>query len=101
MQHKLIFFKCYLEGVQLHHISDDHWVTSCSLGREVAVYDNRFMDGDLSSSLTHQLASINRPLVIREEDGEVVDPHLVVYVTPVQQQIGKDHLLLGEKLEEV
>lgn len=61
------------------------------------------MGGDLSSSLTHQLASIYRPLVIREE----VDPHLVVYVSPVQQQIGKDdcgafaiafavHLLLGE-----
>ena len=45
-------------------------------------------------------------------EGEEVDPHLVVYVPPVQQQIGKDdcgafaiafavHLLLGEKLEEV
>jgi len=70
------------------------------------------MGGDLSSSLTYQLASIYRPLVIREEDGEEVDPHLLVYVPPVQQQIGKDdcgafaiafavHLLLGEKLEEV
>ena len=75
---------------------------------EVAVYDSRFTGGDLSSSLTHELASIYRPLVIREEDGEV-DPHLVVYVPPVEQQIGKDdceafaiafavHLLLGEKL---
>jgi len=69
------------------------------------------MGGDLSSSLTRQLASIYRPLVIHEEDGEV-DPDLLVYVPPVQQQIGKDdcgafaiafavHLLLGEKLEEV
>jgi len=75
-----------VSDIQLH-INDNHWVTSCRIGREVAVYDSRFMGGDLSSSLTHQLASIYRPLVIREEDGEEVDPHLLVYVPPVQQQI--------------
>ena len=37
-----------------------------------------------------QLASIYRPLVIHDKDGEEVDPHLVVYVPLVQQQIGKD-----------
>ena len=101
------FFVNYLEGIQLHHIDDNHWVTSCSIGREVAVHDSRFK---LSSSLTHQLASIYRPFVIREEDGEEVDP--LVYISPVQQQIVKDdcgafgiafavHVLLGYKLEEV
>ena len=64
----------------------------------------------MSSSLTHQLASIYRPLVTVEEDGEEVDPHLVVHVPPVQQQSGTTdcgafaiafavHLLLGDKLE--
>ena len=100
----------HLEGIQLHHINHNHWVTSCSIGKEVAVYDSRFNGGNLSSSLTHQLALVYRPLVICEEDGKEVDPHLVVYVPTVQQQIGKDdcgafaiafavHLLLGDKLE--
>ena len=64
----------------------------------------------MSSSLTHQLASIYRPLVTVEEDGEEVDPHLVVHVPPVQQQSGTTdcgpfaiafavHLLLGDKLQ--
>ena len=100
----------HFEGIQIHHINGDHWVTSASIGREVTVYDSRFKGGGLSSSLTHQLASLYRPLVTLEEDGVEVDPHLVVYVPPVQQQSGTNdcgafaiafavHLLLGDKLE--
>jgi hypothetical protein len=61
----------------------DHWVTSAaSIGREVAVYDSRFKSGELSLSLTYQLASLYRSLVILEEDGVEVDHHLVVYAPP-------------------
>ena len=102
----------HFEGIQIHHIYGNHWVTSTSIGREVAVYNSRFKGGDLSSSLTHQLASIYRPLAIHEEDGvEVIPPQLVVHVPPVQQQSGINdcgvfaiafavYLLLGDKLEE-
>lgn len=75
----------HLEGIQLHHIIDNHWVTTCSIGRKVPVYDSTFNGGNLSSPLTHQLASISQPFIIHEEDGEEVDPHLVVYVPPIQQ----------------
>ena len=88
------------------------WITSCSIGGEITVFDSRFTGGDLSSSLTHQLSSIYRTLVINEEDGEEVDPYLQVFIPPVQQQSGDNdcgvfviifavHVLLGNKLETV
>jgi SNF2 family DNA or RNA helicase len=70
-----------LEGIQIHHINGDHWVTSASIGGKVAVYDSRFKGDDLSLTLTHQLASLYRPLIILEEDRVEVDPHLVVCPT--------------------
>ena len=80
----------YFEGIHLHYINDNHALGHFVqyIGREVA---GRFTGGDLSSSLTHQLASIYPPW---EEDinGEV-DPHLQVYILPVQQQIRKDDSL--------
>ena len=48
------------------------------------MYDSEFSGGDLSTSLTHQLALIYRPLI----SGEEVDPHLVVHIPSVQQQQG-------------
>ena len=83
-----IYIPVNLEGIQIHHINGNHWITSCSFGREVTVYDSTFVGGDLSSSLTHQLSSIYRALVIHEIDGEEVDPHLKVFIPPVQQQSG-------------
>ena len=64
----------------------------------------------MSSSLTHQLSSIYRALVIHEIDGEEVDSHLEVFIPPVQQQSGLSdcgifaiafavHLLLGDRVE--
>ena len=38
--------------------------------------------------ISHQLALVYRALITVEEDGEEVDPHLVVHVPPVQQQKG-------------
>ena len=99
-------------GVQIHHINGDHWVTSCCIGNEVTVYNSKFSGGVLSSSLTHQLALIYRSLVVIEEDGEEVDPHIVVHIPPVQQQDGDDdcgvfaiafalHAILGDDLKNV
>ena len=99
-------------GVQIHHINGDHWVTSCYIGNEVTVYNSKFSGGVLSSSLTHQLALIYRSLVVIEEDGEEVDPHIVVHIPPVQQQDGDDdcgvfaiafalHAILGDDLKNV
>ena len=76
------------EAIQIHHVNGDHWVTSTSIGQEVAVYDSKFSGGDLSSSLTHQLALIYRPLITKEEDGEEVDAYLQVHIPPIQQQSG-------------
>ena len=108
----IAFFFIYLfhlEGIQIQHISGNHWITSCSIGREIAAYDSSF-NGDLSSSLT-QLALIYRSLVINKDDGEVA-PHLMVNVPPVQQQSGVNdcgifaiafalHKLLGDNLEDI
>ena len=76
------------DAIQIHHVNQNHWVTSSSIRQQVTVYDSRFSGGDLSSSLTHQLALIYRPLIVREEDGEEVDAHLDVNIPPVQQQSG-------------
>lgn len=50
------------------------------------MYDSMYSGDDLIPSLTHQLALIYRGLITKEEDGEDVDPQLVVYISPVQQQ---------------
>ena len=98
------------EGIQIHHIRDPgHWVTSSSIGQDVAVYDSKFLGGSLSSSLTHQLALIYRLLVKTEdEDGDEIDtPTLLIDVPYAQQQNGDSdcglfaiafavHLALGD-----
>ena len=47
---------------------------------EQEIYNSKFSGGVLSSSLTHQLVLIYRSLVVIEEDGEEVDPHIVVHI---------------------
>jgi len=76
------------EAIQIHYVNGDHWVTSTSIGQEVAVYDSKFSGGDLSSSLTHQLALIYRLLITKKEDGEEVDAYLQVHIPAIQQQSG-------------
>ena len=46
------------EAIRIHHINKNHWVTSHSIGQEIMVYDSKFCGGDLSPSLTNQLAII-------------------------------------------
>ena len=52
------------------------------------MYDSKVSSGDLDTSLMHQLALVYRALITVEEDGEEVDPHLIVHIPPVQQQKG-------------
>ena len=47
------------------------------------MYDSKFSGGDLDTSLMHQLALVYRALITVEEDGEEVDPHLIVHIPPV------------------
>ena len=74
------------------------------------MYGSRFSGGNLNHSLTHQFALIYRSLITMQEDGEDVDPHLVVHVPPVQQQNGMNdcgvyaiafamHAALGDTLK--
>ena len=60
-----------------------------SIGREIAIYDSSF-NGEVSSSLTHQLALIYRSLVISKDDGEEVVPatHLMVNVHQFSNRVG-------------
>ena len=46
------------DAIQIHHVNQNHWVMSSSIRQQVTVYDSKFSGGDLSSSLTHQLALI-------------------------------------------
>ena len=54
----------------------------------MTVYDSKFSSGDLDTSLMHQLALVYRALITVEEEGEEVDPHLIVHFPPVEQQKG-------------
>ena len=75
----------------------------------MTLYDSKFKV-DLSASLSHQLSLVYRSLIVKEEDGEEVDPHIKVYVPAIQQQTGDNdcgvfavayafHALLGDNIE--
>ena len=81
-----VFIPNINEGIQIHHVGN-HWVTSSSVGGSLAVYDSVF-SGKLSTSLQCQLATIYKLMILREEDGEVVDPHIQVHVPNLPQQQG-------------
>lgn len=92
------------ESVQIHFVDGNHWCVTSSKGDQVRIYDSH-MTGHLSSSLSHQIAQIYRPLVDTGDDDE--DPELIVYKADVQQQVGSTdcgifaiafalHLALGE-----
>ena len=72
------------DALQIHHINNNHWVTSSSIGNEVVVYDSRFAGGDLSPSLTHQLALLYRTYADEDENGAVIS----LSIPSVQQQVG-------------
>ena len=45
-------------SIQIHNISNSHWVTSYSEGGKLYVYDSKFSLKNISSEFSHQLASI-------------------------------------------
>ena len=51
------------QAIQIHHINEIHWCTSCTIDGEVVVFDGDFSGGALSTSLTHQLALIYHAFV--------------------------------------
>ena len=56
---------CLSRAVQIHHIYRNHWRASFSAGSEVALCDSSYSGGGLSSSLTHQLASIYKCFITK------------------------------------
>ena len=73
-------------AIKMHHVGN-HWVTSSSIGGIVSVYDSKFYR-NLSNSLQCQLVTIYKLMITREEDGEVVDPHIAVRIPNIPQQQG-------------
>lgn len=102
------------EAIQIHHVSGNHWVTSCSFGGEVSIYDSKYL-GILQPSLTHQLALIYRSLVDKndsDDDEEAEFAELCAHIPAVQQQKGGMdcglfsiafalHLALGDDLKKL
>ena len=54
-------------AIQIHLVSDSHWVTSSSLGGKGIVHDCRKYNGHLSSALTHQ-CQVYRTRLIEESN---------------------------------
>jgi hypothetical protein len=66
------------------HINNNHWVTSARVGSEVYLYDSKFRGGDLSSSITNQLAVLYKSAVVVDDSFR----NLVVNIPNIQQQRG-------------
>ena len=74
------------ESIQIHHMGQFHWVTSCSIGGDIQLYDSRFKGGDLSSSLQVQLAQIYTTCITKEGEEEDGYKFLQIEVPAVQMQ---------------
>ena len=49
-----------MDAIQIHIVSDSHWVTSARLGGTVTLFDCRKVGSHISSTLTHQLCQVYR-----------------------------------------
>ena len=76
------------EAIQIHLVSDSHWVTSSSLGGKVTVYDCRKYNGHLSSTITHQLCQVYRTMIEESDDNQ--NAYLAVHIPQVQRQCGSN-----------
>ena len=80
---KMVSAQC--ESIQIHHHTGQfHWVSSCSIGGNIQLYDSRFKGGDLSSSLQVQLEQIYKTCTTKEEDEEESYKFLEINVPAVQ-----------------
>ena len=72
------------DSIQIHFVSNNHWVTSACFNEEATIYDSKY-NGELPPSLTHQLAIIYKQFA--DNDDETF---LNLNVPNVQQQTGVD-----------
>ena len=80
---KMVSAQC--ESIQIHHHTGQfHWVSSCSIGGNIQLYDSRFKGGDLSSSLQVQLEQIYKTCITKEENEEDSYKFLEINVPAVQ-----------------
>eukprot|EP00731_Ephydatia_muelleri_P000823 Em0001g823a len=97
-----------MDAIQIHIVSDSHWVTSARLGGTVTLFDCRKVGSHISSTLTHQLCQVYRTSICESAGNSF----LAVNVATVQKQRGSDdcgvfaiafalHAALGHCLEEI
>ena len=53
-------FPAKMDAIQIHIVSDSHWVMSARLGGTVTLFDCRKVGSHISSTLTHQLCQVYR-----------------------------------------
>ncbi|KAL5506012.1 hypothetical protein EMCRGX_G007571 [Ephydatia muelleri] len=97
-----------MNAIQIHIVSDSHWVTSARLGGTVTLCDCRKVGSLISSTLTHQLCQVYRTSICDSAGNSF----LAVNFATVQKQRGSDdcgffaiafalHAALGHCLEEI
>ena len=102
------YFPAKMDAIQIHIVSDSHWVTSARLGGTVTLFDCRKVGSHISSTLTHQLCQVYRTSICESAGNSF----LAVNVATVQKQRGSDdcgvfaiafalHAALGHCLEEI
>ncbi|KAL5479400.1 hypothetical protein EMCRGX_G022920 [Ephydatia muelleri] len=102
-----LYLPAKMDAIQIHIVSDSHWVTSARLGGTVTLFDCRKVGSHISSTLTHQLCQVYRTSICESAGNSF----LAVNVATVQKQRGSDdcgvfaiafalHAALGHCLEE-
>eukprot|EP00731_Ephydatia_muelleri_P032772 Em0024g316a len=97
-----------MDAIQIHIVSDSHWVTSARLGGTVTLFDCCKVGSHISSTLTHQLCQVYRTSICESAGNSF----LAVNVATIQKQRGSDdcgvfaiafalHAALGHCLEEI
>ena len=80
------YFPAKMDAIQIHIVSDSHWVTSARLGGTVTLFDCRKVGSHIYSTLTHQLCQVYRTSICESAGNSF----LAVNVATVQKQHGSD-----------
>ena len=80
------FLPAKMDAIQIHIVSDSHWVTSARLGGTITLFDCHKVGSHMSLTLTHQLCQVYRTSIC-ESGG---NSFLAVNVATVQKQRGSD-----------